>query len=905
MIQFFKRHKKIAEKILWGGVAALLFFVTETKFAHASLLGIDVGSVLYSVIGKIMFGVSYIISLIAGIAITIEAWIIGFFLQINTGIITSPPVKFGFPVMLSIANLGFVLAIIVIALATILRNQQYGIKQLIWKLIMAAILVNFSLAIAGVFLNFSDGMSLYFLRCIDPGGGGCSVAPQNGLQSFNNFATSLAGAFNPQKEFLGIQSNGVSKAQIDSIQAAFTATGEDIGALIKPVISLVFVVFSLLTIVITLGTLIVMLIVRYVYLGILLILMPLVWLCYVIPSFNHLWKQWWDKFIKYTFFPPLVIFFLYVALKTAGAMQASLTTGTLASYMGPSNTAWTSVSNFFTGIFAQPIQQFLQTAVLIGLMLGGIIAADRLSITGAKIGTNAMSSVRKGATGYLQRRGVQLASSPFRTDKVKQVSRGLQKPKLLEVKPEDKGFKKGAKQAANFLEAATGIRFARQKLGAAAQGIEVSGGEKAIEARGKALGDKTTDQLIVGVPAMGLDFQKQSAALQRIGKEKRLDEVPNIEKYIGGKYTSDEFGADKYKDAVKGSKEAEIYKQYKDYKDIEATWKRYGQGKQFEELRTKAAGGTFAREATENEDAAIMPRKNELEQKAKNAFASQPENVEFTGNEITIQNGDVLQAEIIKEKSQMQNERAALQKRLGAERKRSDYVAGNTVEVDLKNQIARKEAEIEGKEAEKRNLAKSVRDARAKNETIKEAIETRVLPKEEKTELNKKRSKLADNQAARQKISNEMDAEDKADSFDDRKMAKKRASLEKDGKPIPAHLEEDSIKKIREAIIEAMAKGASPAHMQDTFKELSKRNLIPAFEKSVREMEENNKERFKEIQKALSDGPESNQETATWIHKPQSRDIVDLPALFDIKPSAGIKEKLKVTKGGGDITGSL
>src|SRR4030042_5966834 len=70
----------------------------------------------------------------------------------------------GWQIVLNFANLGFVLAIIVIAFSTIFRRESYAMKQTLWKLIVAALLVNFSLVIAGAFINVSDIFSDFFLK---------------------------------------------------------------------------------------------------------------------------------------------------------------------------------------------------------------------------------------------------------------------------------------------------------------------------------------------------------------------------------------------------------------------------------------------------------------------------------------------------------------------------------------------------------------------------------------------------------------------------------------------------------------------------------------------------------------------------------------------------------------------
>ena len=55
----------------------------------------------------------------------IFGYVIRLALQFNNNIFNSPAVQTGFSVTLAIANLGFVLGIIIIAIATIIRNQTY------------------------------------------------------------------------------------------------------------------------------------------------------------------------------------------------------------------------------------------------------------------------------------------------------------------------------------------------------------------------------------------------------------------------------------------------------------------------------------------------------------------------------------------------------------------------------------------------------------------------------------------------------------------------------------------------------------------------------------------------------------------------------------------------------------
>jgi hypothetical protein len=386
-------------------VVATLLLLIIPKPAYALSL-FSFADLAYTVIGKIIFGISYIISFVLGVVVAVEAWLIQIILNINTNITNSTPVKFGFPVVLSIANLGFVLGIIVIAIATILRRETYGIKQILWKLIVMAILVNFSLVIASAILSFADNLTMYFLEGVNPAG---SVAgANNGISSINNFSSALAGAFNPQKGFLGFNklSDVKSEEDIKGFEGAFAATGSDLGKLLAPITSLLFVVFALIMIIITLGALVVMLIIRYVTLGILLILAPVAWMCWVFPALKSNWDKWWHSFLRWTFFAPVVVFFLWLGIQTSYEMNKGATgTYDFSVYKSTSNVVWASVSNLFTNIFSPVVENLMQMTILVGIMVGGLFAANALGIAFAKTAYGAAQGVGKGFSGYVARKG--------------------------------------------------------------------------------------------------------------------------------------------------------------------------------------------------------------------------------------------------------------------------------------------------------------------------------------------------------------------------------------------------------------------------------------------------------------------------------------------------------------------
>lgn len=71
-------------------------------------------------------------------------------------------VKIGFPIVLGVANMFFVLILLWIAIATIFDFEPFTARQLLVPLIIGALLINFSLPIARAIINLSHGIGNIF-----------------------------------------------------------------------------------------------------------------------------------------------------------------------------------------------------------------------------------------------------------------------------------------------------------------------------------------------------------------------------------------------------------------------------------------------------------------------------------------------------------------------------------------------------------------------------------------------------------------------------------------------------------------------------------------------------------------------------------------------------------------------
>jgi len=394
--------------------------------------------------------ISWFIELGAGFAAAI--------LTLNSSIYNSPTVQTGFSVTLAFANLGFVLALIVIAIATILRSQTYGFKQLLWKVIVMAILINFGLVVTLPIAALSDSVSGYFINQMGgnpaamvtqitnafapqiltglPASTGAKVAGTGlGVASAAGCAT-LALTTTPVGGLVCLIAVGVIAPYFTNIGTTLTG-GEFNDATLAIMIGMVLSMVFLAILAFTFLALAVLLIIRYVYLTILLIILPLAWLAWVFPNTKSHFSKWWSLFLRWTFFPAISLFFIYLALLIVA--PGTGTNGYFKNAIGSNGLAGTQL-----GVSSQTDAQALGTQLIIqvvfcGLVLGGLFAANSLGIAGAGAAMGMVKSTgnwvadkakkgARGTAGYAGRRAQQAATAPLRSEKLRNVAARWQQP---------------------------------------------------------------------------------------------------------------------------------------------------------------------------------------------------------------------------------------------------------------------------------------------------------------------------------------------------------------------------------------------------------------------------------------------------------------------------------------------
>ncbi|MGD1002983.1 MAG: hypothetical protein ABR884_00195 [Minisyncoccia bacterium] len=468
-------------------------------------------------------GVYYValtINGVMGLLVSLGATLVRLGLQLNDNVFNSPAVQTGFSVALAIANLGFVLGIIIIAIATIIRNQTYGMKQLLWKLVFMAILVNFGLVITAPIVGFASSMSNYFINATSPS----SVS----IAGYEGYAQTMMSAFNPQAP-AGAASAGTGTqswtpasgfclgpwSYFNSIAAWCNKnnlpTQDPPGVFWQQTMAMAFdIVFSAL-IVFTFFCLAILLLIRYVMLGGLLIVLPLAWLTYIFPKFDSSYSKWWNTFIKWTFFPPIALFFIYLAFITAtntntsgsaSATTAGQTYMTQAVQL-PSN-AQTGVEAALqtqTGTTPGLIQSMLDEVLLVGLTVMGLMFALSLSGKAGSTVVNGATAVTKAAGGYVGKKTGKAAARVYQKAGGGDLNKNMQQSRIP-------GFSAIGRGMANLTESAT---------------------KNQVDAQHKALGLGAMDDDRLQAVTQGLHGKEaQLAAVQEWQKRGKVDKIESI-----------------------------------------------------------------------------------------------------------------------------------------------------------------------------------------------------------------------------------------------------------------------------------------------------------------------------------------------------------------------------------------
>lgn len=302
----------------------------------------------------------------------------------------APIVIEGWKIVLGFANMFFAVILVVIAFATMTGNASYGMKNLLGKLIIAAILINFSLIICGAIIDVSQIFVHYF------------------VDEMKNTNKSFAGAI-VKGLYIGDLLKSVSIEKINNNESLIGAAAMDRNtnnsnsnlslSIANAIMGSLFLIMAIFAF----AGGIVLLITRMLTLWGLIIFSPLAWIASILPRTQSYYTQWWSDFINKCVVGPAYVFFVYLALRMVKSeVITQIVKDGQASLLSGGNP------------FEIQVKFILQYITLCGMLFMGFIIAPKLGDHSADIVLNAAKSAQRGATNWAKRQAGSMATGAGR-----------------------------------------------------------------------------------------------------------------------------------------------------------------------------------------------------------------------------------------------------------------------------------------------------------------------------------------------------------------------------------------------------------------------------------------------------------------------------------------------------------
>ncbi len=211
--------------------------------------------------------------------------------------IDATPVKAGWPLVRDVTNMFVIVILLAIAFGTLIGYQKLHYKGVLGKLLVMAVLVNFSKQLIGLLIDFSQVVMLTFVNAFRAAAGG-------------NFTQAL-------------KLDKMLALNVDAVAPGATTDASTPGdpLLIKTVIALMLAVFFLGISCVLLIIMLIYLIFRIVGLWIALILSPLALFLTAVPpvisgKVHSIAGGYWDKLSSLVSGGPVMAFFIWLTLAT-------------------------------------------------------------------------------------------------------------------------------------------------------------------------------------------------------------------------------------------------------------------------------------------------------------------------------------------------------------------------------------------------------------------------------------------------------------------------------------------------------------------------------------------------------------------------------------------------------------
>jgi len=281
-----KKFTRINHKyffVLFFVLLIFSFFIMHSTMAAKNENASNVKVFGYSISNFFAWIMSYIISVFVSVFGKILVFLITILMKVASysKIIDMPAIRIAWAVVRDISNMFFVIILLIIAFATILRVENYSVKKNLPKLIIMAVLINFSKTISGIIIDISQVVMLQFISAIG--------TPATSANIFINIFQ--------VNDYLNLAEKNKG---IGTDTSVFFVLMAGLIALLVTIVVVLVLMFTL--------------IMRVAMLWIYVILSPFAYLLAAFPNGKKYSSQWWSEFVQYVVTGPILAFFLWLAI---------------------------------------------------------------------------------------------------------------------------------------------------------------------------------------------------------------------------------------------------------------------------------------------------------------------------------------------------------------------------------------------------------------------------------------------------------------------------------------------------------------------------------------------------------------------------------------------------------------
>jgi hypothetical protein len=346
-----------------------LFFLVSGQAVHAQGIGsssavagiVPNWDILLQTAADIAFSMAGVLTKF--IVLIIDAMVP---IMMYNNFVGNPVVKAGWAIVRDTVNMFFVVVLIIIAFGTIFGNKRFQWQQQVPRLLIMAIVINFSKTLCGIMIDFGQVIMLTFANALR------EIAAGNFIQ--------LLGL----NQLYSVSS---SSTMVQGVTESGTLTGSSFDFFAAGVMSVILTLWVLGTLII----LVAILLFRIIMLWVLVVIAPLAWFVKgaegVIQS--NAYAEWWSEFKCLVGVGPVLTFFLWLTLAVAGS-------GNIAANSGFNVSADSNNAKFTSSLLE--LNNFLSFLIGMAMLFAGFKAATAFcsGMSGQVIG-KALNAAKKNA----------------------------------------------------------------------------------------------------------------------------------------------------------------------------------------------------------------------------------------------------------------------------------------------------------------------------------------------------------------------------------------------------------------------------------------------------------------------------------------------------------------------------